>query len=81
MITRQKNQLDTLASRRELLETSNREKIEFDRNNFRTVSMNSVLSLIYQQTNELRGLNKKSEESFSTFPASVPRAGIEPAWK
>ena len=31
------------------------EKIEFDGNNFRTVSMNSVLSLIYQQTNELRG--------------------------
>ena len=55
------------------------EKIEFDGNNFRTVSMNSVLSLIYQQTNELRGLNKKSEESFSTFPASVPRAGVEPA--
>ena len=81
MITRQKKQLNTLASRRELLETSNREKIEFDGNNFRTVSMNSVLSLIYQQTNELRGLNEKSEESFSTFPASVPRAGIEPAWK
>ena len=55
------------------------EKIEFDGNNFRTVSMNSVLGLIYQQTNELRGLNKKSEESFSTFPASVPRAGVEPA--
>ncbi len=81
MITRQKKQLNTLASRRELLETSNREKIEFDGNNFRTVSMNSVLALIYQQTNELRGLKNKSEESFSTFPASVPRAGIEPAWK
>lgn len=63
MITRQKKQLNTLASRRELLETSNREKIEFDGNNFRTVSMNSVLSLICQQTNELRGLNEKSEES------------------
>ena len=81
MITRQKKQLNTLANRRELLETSNREKIEFDRNNFRTVSMNSVLSLIYQQANELRGLNEKSGESFSTFSASVPRAGIEPAWK
>ena len=112
MIARQKNQLNTLSSRRELLETSNREKIEpqlkysinlidnidrffqyapaeakikalssifpekieFDGNNFRTVSMNSVLALIYQQTNELRGLKNKSEESFSTFPASVPRA-------
>ena len=119
MIARQKNQLNTLSSRRELLETSNREKIEpqlkysinlidnidrffqyapaeakikalssifpekieFDGNNFRTVSMNSVLSLIYQQTNELRGLNKKNEESFSTFPASVPRPGVEPGWK
>ena len=47
--------------------------------NFRTDNLNSVLDLIYQQTNELRGKNKKSEESFSTFPASVPRAGVEPA--
>ena len=54
-------------------------KLEFDGKIFRTDSMNSVLALIYQQTNELRGLNKKSEESFPTFPASVPRAGIEPA--
>ena len=54
-------------------------KIEFDGKIFRTESFNSVLALIYQQTNELRGLNKKSEESFSTFPTSVPRAGVEPA--
>ena len=47
-------------------------KMEFDGKNFRTDNLNSVLALIYQQTNELRGLNKKSEESFSTFPASVP---------
>ena len=54
-------------------------KLEFDGKSFRTDSMNSVLALIYQQTNELRGLKNKSEESFSTFPASVPRAGVEPA--
>ena len=54
-------------------------KLEFDGNFFRTENLNTVLALIYQQTNELRGGNKKSEESFSTFPASVPRAGIEPA--
>ena len=54
-------------------------KLEFDGNFFRTENLNTVLALIYQQTNELRGLNKKSEESFSTIPASVPRAGVEPA--
>ena len=54
-------------------------KLEFDGEKFRTDNLNSVLDLIYQQTNELRGGNKKSEESFSTFPASVPRAGVEPA--
>ena len=54
-------------------------KLEFDGKIFRTENLNSVLALIYQQTNELRGLNKKSEESFSTFPASVPGAGVEPA--
>ena len=54
-------------------------KMEFDGEIFRTESFNSVLALIYQQTNELRGLKNKNEESFSTFPASVPRAGVEPA--
>ena len=55
------------------------EKLEFDGKIFRTDGLNKVFDLIYQQTNELRGGNKKSEESFSTFPASVPRAGVEPA--
>ena len=40
-----------------------------------------TLDLIYQQTNELRGVEKKSGESFSTFSASVPRPGVEPGWK
>lgn len=57
------------------------EKIEFDGKTYRTNSYNKVLDLIYKQTNELRGVEKKNGESFSTFSASVPRAGIEPAWK
>ena len=51
------------------------EKIEFDGKTYRTNSYNKVLDLIYQQTNELRRVEKKSGESFSTFSASVPRAG------
>ena len=117
MIARQKKQLNALIGKRELLENSNREKIEpqlkysinlidnidkffkyapaeakiralssifpekieFDGKFFRTDKLNGVLSLIYQQTNELRGIGKEKGESFSTFPASVPRAGVEPA--
>ena len=38
------------------------------------------LDLIYhQQTKELREPKKVSGESLSTFPTSVPRAGVEPA--
>ena len=55
------------------------EKLEFDGKIFRTDGLNKVFDLIYQQTNELRGLKNKSEESLSTFPASVPWAGVEPA--
>ena len=31
----------------------------------------------HQQTNELRGVEKKNGESFSTFSASVPRPAFE----
>lgn len=41
------------------------------------VDPNKVLGLIYQQTNELRGVEKKSGDSFSTFSASVPRPAFE----
>ena len=51
------------------------------RKTYRTNSYNKVLDLIYQQTNELRGVEKKNGESFSTFSASVPRPGVEPGWK
>ena len=57
------------------------EKIEFDGKTYRTNSYNKVLDLIYQQTNELRGVEKESGESFSTISASVPRPGVEPGWK
>ena len=48
------------------------EKITLDGKSYRTNSYNSVLDLIYKQTNELRGLKGKSEDSFNTFSASVP---------
>ena len=37
----------------------------------------TLTHLIYQQTNELRGVEKKNGESFSTFSASVPRPAFE----
>ena len=52
------------------------EKITFDGKSYRTNSYNSVLDLIYKQTNELRGLKEKSGDSFNTFSASVPGAGV-----
>lgn len=51
------------------------EKNEFDGETYRTYSYIKVLDLIYQQSNELRGIEKKNGESISTFSASVPRAG------
>ena len=53
------------------------QKIEFDGKTYRTNSYNKVLDLIYQQTNELRGVEKKNGESISTFSASVPRPAFE----
>ena len=55
------------------------QKIEFDGKNYRTTGYNKVLDLIYQQTKELREPKKVSGERFDSFPASVPRAGVEPA--
>lgn len=56
------------------------EKIEFDGIRYRTDSYNKVLDLIFQETKELRTGRIKSEVSFDTHPASVPRPGIEPGW-
>ena len=56
------------------------EKIEFDGKNYRTNGYNKVLDLIYQQAKELREPKKVDGERFSSFPASVPRPGLEPGW-
>ena len=57
------------------------EKITFDGKSYRTNSYNSVLDLIYKQTNELRGFKNGNGGNFNNSSASVPRAGVEPAWK
>ena len=93
MLERYTKEASTIQQQVEMRENPNRrikiklissmfpEKIEFDGKTYRTNSYNKVLDLIYQQTNELRGVEKKSGESFSTFSASVPRPGVEPGWK
>ncbi len=55
------------------------QKIEFDGENYRTASYNKVLDLIYQQTNELRGLKKVMEGKPFDLSSSVPGTGLEPA--
>ena len=62
-----------------LLDSMFPEKIEFDGNNYRTTGYNKVLDLIYQQTKELQSPKKVGGERNDSFPASVPRAGVEPA--
>ncbi len=57
------------------------EKVVFDGKAYRTNSLNKVLDLIYQQTNELRGNKNGKNSNNSSFSHLVPRAGIEPAWK
>ncbi len=44
------------------------DKIEFDGKTYRTKSYNKVLDLIYQQTNELRGGKKETEDSLEENP-------------
>ena len=56
-------------------------KIEFDGNEYRTNSYNKVLDVIFQETSHLQGKKKEGTEIISVPSASVPRAGIEPAWK
>ena len=56
------------------------EKIEFDGKEYRTNNYNKVLDLIFKGTKQLRGEGKEKGESFSTFPNSVPRPGVEPGW-
>lgn len=89
MLERYTKEASTIQQQVEMRENPNRgikiklissmfpEKIEFDGKTYRTNSYNKVLDLIYQQTNELRGVEKKNGESFSTFSASVPRPAFE----
>ena len=53
------------------------EKITFDGKTYRTNSYNSVLELIYKQTNELREFKNESGGDFNNSSASVPRAGFD----
>ena len=57
------------------------QKITYDGKSYRTNSYNSVLDLIYQQTNELRGNKIGQTHKNTNLSYFVPRAGIEPAWK
>ena len=55
------------------------EKLVFDGKNYRTIKLNEVAELIYQETNTLRGDGKRKSGVESNHPALVPKAGIEPA--
>ena len=55
------------------------QKITYDGKTYRTTNYNSVLDLIYKQTNTLRGVENKNGKNFNTLSADVPGAGIEPA--
>ena len=52
-------------------------KIEFDGEKYRTQSYNEVLDLIFQETNKLRGYEKKESEKSEEVSLSVPRPRIE----
>ena len=56
------------------------EKIEFDGKTYRTNSYNKVLDLIYQQTNELRGVEKEKRREFFNFLrfSTLNRSVLEP---
>ena len=53
------------------------QKIEFDGEKYRTQSYNQVLDLIFQETNKLRGYEKKESENSEANSHSVPRPRIE----
>ncbi len=53
------------------------EKLLFDGTSYRTDTFNEVLSLIYQQTNVLRGNKTKNPSDFSNGLLSVPRTRLE----
>lgn len=63
-----------LEVKNKLIGSSFPQKLEFDGRTYRTTTMNKVLDLIYQQTNELRGSNKqKKTNDFSLVSFSSGR--------
>ncbi len=48
--------------------------------NLRIPQVFTLIHLIYQQTNELRGCKKEKGERNTSFSNSVPRPGVEPGW-
>ena len=55
------------------------EKIEFDGKNYRTKNMNKLVDLIYQQTSELRGNNKKKRRTEKYLSPCSPIQYPEPS--
>ncbi len=55
-----------------------KDKIEFDGKNYRTNSYNMLLDVIYQETNMLRGENKKDSPEFSGESNVGWKMGFEP---
>ena len=67
-----------LDTKRELIGVMFPEKFDFDGKSYRTNSYNKVLDLIYLQTNELRGQNKRDSSDFPEKSLQVPPQGLEP---
>ena len=63
--------------KRELIGVMFPEKFEFDGETYRTNSYNKVLDLIYLQTNELRGQNKRDSSDFPEKSLQVPPQGLD----
>ena len=57
------------------------EEIEFDGENYRTSNFNTILKVIYENTNELQGRKEADSPFFSGKSAQVARRGIEPLFK
>ena len=51
-------------------------KLYFEKNNYRTPQLNSVVKIIYQETKSLRGSKKEKEDAENWMSSSVPREGL-----
>jgi hypothetical protein len=52
------------------------QKLYFDKKNYQTPFLNSVVKNIYQETKSLRGSKKGKEDSKNWMSSSVPREGL-----